>query len=210
MHIIKSFVKRTGRKISNSKLALSRDILPNYLFKQELIPEDAKKISLEIGFGKGEHLCNQALCNPDSFYIGSEIFEHGIISATSYIKEHNLRNILIWPDDVDVILRDMPNDYLFNIFILFPDPWTKRKHCKRRFLQDWRIKIMLDKLQKGRNIYFASDIADYIAFVQDVCQKLGVSYITSEDPLHLNYQNTRYHNKALLEGRRVQFMAITK
>jgi tRNA (guanine-N7-)-methyltransferase len=210
MHIIKSFVKRSGRKLSENKVDLFQSLLPNYLLDlEDLARLNYEHISLEIGFGKGENIARQAIKSAESLYIGAEVFQAGVASLLSLIKDNNIDNILIWPKDADELLNNIPDNFLANFFLLFPDPWTKRRHTKRRFLQEWRIISILKKLKHNGSLYFASDIKDYVDMVQDLCVRLGLVHYISTEPSFENYQNTRYHEKALREGREVHFIKIS-
>ena len=82
-------------------------------------------LSLEIGFGGGEHLAALAKTRPDTAFIGAEPFTNGIVSLLRHIDEQNLKNIRIWPDDVRLILGDLPEASLTTVYVMFPDPWPK-------------------------------------------------------------------------------------
>ncbi len=209
MNIIKTFARRAGRKLSDNKLDVLDILLPQYLFNAEkLLQLNYKNIALESGFGKGENIVRQAIANTSTLYIGAEVFESGVASLLALIKEFSITNILIWPKDADELLNDIALNSLSEFFLLFPDPWTKRRHAKRRFLQEWRILLILKKLKAGGALYFASDISDYIDMVKELCTSLNLKYELSHEANFDNYQNTRYHGKALREGREVKFIKI--
>ena len=209
MNIIKTFARRAGRKLSDNKLDALDGMLPQYLFSAEKLSQlNYENIALESGFGKGENIVRQAIANPSTLYIGAEVFESGVASLLSLMKEFSITNILVWPKDADELLNDVPINSLSEFFLLFPDPWTKRRHAKRRFLQEWRILLILKKLKSGGVLYFASDISDYIDMVKELCTKLNLKHELSRDANFNNYQNTRYHEKAVREGRQVQFIKI--
>ena len=110
----------------------------------ELFPYYQEKIWLEIGFGAGEHIAKQASLNPNIGFIGCEPFINGVANLVSLIDEKALNNILIYNDDVRPLLNFFPDRSINRIFLLFPDPWPKKKHYKRRFIQS----IILEKLYK--------------------------------------------------------------
>ena len=104
--------------------------------------DPSASLSLEIGFGGGEHLAALAKASPDTAFIGAEPFINGIVSLLRHIDEQNLKNIRIWPDDVRLILDDLPESSFTSVYVMFPDPWPKTRHAKRRIFSP----SMLDKL----------------------------------------------------------------
>ena len=123
------FGRRRGRKLSISSQLAMKDG-KDYLIKEEDISNIfyyQKNIILEIGFGDGENLINSAKMNPYCFYIGADPFLNTTAKCLSKIIQYNLKNIVIWPDDVRKILKFFPNNSISEIKILFPDPWPKKK-----------------------------------------------------------------------------------
>ena len=120
--------RRRGRKLSKSgQLAIKYG--KDYLIKEENISNIFKyqnNIVLEIGFGDGENLINSAKINPNFFYIGADPFLNTTAKCLSKILQYNLKNIVIWPDDIRKILKFFPNNSISEIKILFPDPWPKK------------------------------------------------------------------------------------
>ena len=97
---------------------------------------DKKNIILEIGFGDGKNLINSAKKNPETFYLGADPFINTTVKCIKQILKNNLKNIKIWPDDVRKILKFFPSNSISEIKLLFPDPWPKLKHQRRRLIQD--------------------------------------------------------------------------
>lgn len=208
-YTIKSFTKRAGRKLSSTKQNIKDNLVPKYLLVAESIGEVAKKFpTIEIGFGKGENIIQQALNNPDKLYIGCEVFYEGVIALVAEIQKLNIQNILVWPDDADILINSLPDESCSGIFLLFSDPWTKKRHHKRRFLQPHRIEKLLSKLTNSAAIYFASDIENYVENVVNDCDLLQIKYIISENVVFDNYITTRYHQKAIDASRKVSFIQI--
>ncbi|MCF8463123.1 MAG: tRNA (guanosine(46)-N7)-methyltransferase TrmB [Rickettsiaceae bacterium] len=208
-NIIKSFTRRAGHKLSLAKQNIKDNLLPKYLLNIDNISEVANKAPIiEIGFGKGENLIQQALHNKDKFYIGCEVFYQGVISLVSEIEKLSIKNILVWPNDADILIEALPNKSCSDIFILFSDPWTKKRHHKRRFLQAQRIPKLISKLNSSGNIYFASDIENYIENVIADCVDMKIKYLVSEISPFEHYSPTRYHQKAQTMARKVSFIKI--
>ncbi len=120
-------------------------------------------------------------------------------------------NLLIWPDDVDLILVQIPSASLDGIYILFPDPWHKRRYLKKRLLNNMRLANLKDKLKKKGFISFASDIEDYFLYVKHLFAESGDFIIQGKDYSlpHEGYVQTKYHQKAIKEGRVPQFITAT-
>ena len=114
-------------------------------------------ISLEIGFGGGEHLAALAKASPDSAFIGAEPFVNGIASLLRHIEEQNLQNIRIWPDDVRLILSELPEASLSSVYIMFPDPWPKTRHASRRIFNSTTLDKLAFCVKLGGSLRFASD-----------------------------------------------------
>jgi len=104
-------------------------------------------IFLEIGFGMGEHFINQAKMNPDVLFIGVEVYLNGVANVLKLAQEQNVTNFLLFPNNLDLILNDLPSNSLDRIYILFPDPWIKNKQKKKRIFNKERLKILQDKIK---------------------------------------------------------------
>lgn len=123
------------------------------------------RIFLEIGFGSGEHIAQMAKNSPDDLFIGCEPFVNGVASLLVKIDTDKIKNIRIYQADARVFIKSIPNDVLSGVFLLFPDPWPKRKHIKRRFLQDKTITDIYNKIKIGGFWRLASDHKDYKAWI---------------------------------------------
>ena len=151
--------RRKGRKLSRlCQLALKdgKDYLINEVDISDIF-HCQKNIVLEIGFGDGENLINSAKINSNIFYIGSDPFINTTAKCLSKILQHNLKNIVIWPDDVRKILKLFPNNSISEVKILFPDPWPKKKHINRRLIQNDFIEIIYPIIRHQGTITIATD-----------------------------------------------------
>ena len=123
--------------------------------------------------------------------------------------QQQLQNFLLWPDDLDLILKDLPDNTLSGVYILFPDPWPKRRQHKKRIFNEERLKLSCEKLKPEGFITFASDIEDYFnesLALARMNKELKVSSLTEHD----SYIPTKYHNKAIKEGRTPRFFTAQK
>ena len=117
---------------------------------------------LEIGFGGGEHLAAQAQQHPDVTLIGAEPFQNGVASALRHIDEAALSNVGLHDGDVRDLIERLPEGGLSRAFILFPDPWPKVRHHKRRLVQSDFVGELARVIRPGGTLRFASDWADYV------------------------------------------------
>lgn len=210
----KTFARRVGKRFS----LLSQNLIDNELPKFQYIPKffketDKTKIFIEIGFGMGEHFLHLIKANKNDFFIGVEVYLNGVAHVLKKAKEISASNFLIWPSDLDFIMYDIPPKSIDGIYILFPDPWHKRRQRKKRLFNEVRLKLFKKIIKSGGMIIFASDIDDYF----DSSKKLiasdsdfiinNTNYIIPPE----NYIITKYHQKAILAGRSAQFIeAILK
>lgn len=194
MNIGRSFSTRERGSLSANKLRLLNEVLPRFIFTQNAIRQISAPISLEIGFGDGANLFNLAQKNPQEVFIGSEPYRGGIIKLLSKIEAERLKNILIWPHDVNLLLNQVPEGIFKKVYILFPDPWPKKRHKKRRLVNANFLELINSKLECQGELYFASDSSDYCAQVKDCFTSLNWTCAIS-DP-YSGYTPTKYHQKA--------------
>ncbi|MEQ9506537.1 MAG: tRNA (guanosine(46)-N7)-methyltransferase TrmB [Hyphomonas sp.] len=121
----------------------------------------ARTVWLEIGFGGGEHLVAQAGKHPDVGFIGCEPFVEGVAKAMTGIEDKGLANVRLWPDDARALMEAFPAASIGRAFILFPDPWPKRRQQKRRLVQPDFVAALHRILRPGAPVRFATDVASY-------------------------------------------------
>lgn len=121
----------------------------------------AEEVWLEIGFGGGEHLAAQAERRPETLFIGCEPFLNGVGSALRHLDERNLANVRLHAGDARDVLAALPDGVVDRVFVLFPDPWPKARHHKRRLVQPDTVAELARLLKPGGALRFATDWADY-------------------------------------------------
>lgn len=164
---LRSYGRLKSRPIKPRQAALMDTLLPQLRVPAEpfdpraLIP-GLTEAWLEIGFGGGEHLAAQAAKHKDVAFVGAEPFHNGVASALRRIDEAGLTNVRLHDGDARELLARMPDASLDRIFILFPDPWPKARHHKRRLLQADVAVELARVLKPGGRLRFASDWANYV------------------------------------------------
>lgn len=170
---------------------------------------------LEIGFGYGEHLVNQATLNPSIGLLGIEPFITGIAVASLAIQECDLKNIRIYPDDAMHLLTKFKPQSFSKIFLFFPDPWPKVRHHKRRFIQPETVAILAQLLKPNGMLHLATDIPDLADWMIMHVMDSGLFNWTAErqdDWLSppKDWVTTKYQSKAIAEGRTSYYMDFVK
>ena len=135
--------------------------LPTVPFDPRPLPPAAAEIWLEIGFGGGEHMATQAARRPDTLILGVEPFLNGVASAVRHIDEAKLANVRLHVGDARDLIARLPDTCLDRLFILFPDPWPKARHAKRRLVNAQFLIEAARVMKPGARLRFATDWADY-------------------------------------------------
>ena len=206
----KSFSRRIGKSLSATQKDAIENLLPTYLLDPTSLPK--ANFVAEIGIGMGEHFINQAKNNPDIIHIGFEPYLNGIANALLLAQKDGITNIRLWPDDMDLIFGKLPDNCLNALYILFPDPWPKNNQKKRRIICDSRLQTFSTKMSEIGRLYFASDIEDYVNFVEKTLNhsKLFSIIDNPENTPHAGYIQTKYHGKAIEEDRIARFLSARK
>jgi tRNA (guanine-N7-)-methyltransferase len=211
------FGRRSGKRLHRGQDALYRDVLPNLeiglgdapLDPVGLFP-DATRHVIEIGYGGGEHLARLATEQPSTGFIGCEVFSGGIAKLLQAIDEKQLQNIRLFTDDALKLLVNLPDASLDEAFLLYPDPWPKTRHHKRRFVSPTTLGELARVLKAGAKFNFATDIEDYANWtLAHVVRSPHFRFAPSRAAMWHEpwpgWQPTRYEEKARLEGRGTSF-----
>ena len=155
-----------SRPIKPRQAALVDELLPSLRppegpFDPRTLMDGAREAWLEIGFGGGEHMASQAARAPDVLIVGCEPFLNGVASAVRHVAEQGLKNVRIHDGDARELTARLPNASLDRVFILFPDPWPKARHHKRRIVQPEMVVELARVLKPGGQLRFATDVAGY-------------------------------------------------
>jgi tRNA (guanine-N7-)-methyltransferase len=164
---LRTFGRTKSRTLSARQQSLVDDLLPKIAIPDSgavdpaaLLPGQAAYV-LEIGFGGGEHLTGQAQRHPETGFLGVEPFINGVAKALTQISEAGLSNVRLMEGDAREVMERMPDHCLDRIFLLFPDPWPKARHAKRRFVQDETAAEFVRLLRPGGGLRVATDVQAY-------------------------------------------------
>lgn len=164
---IRTFGRRDGRPLSNRQQGLVDELLPHIsvpadgALNSQTLFDEPRELWLEIGFGGGEHLVRNARLNRDVGLIGAEPFIDGVAKALTGVEDHNLTNLRIHADDVRQILERFEDQSISRAFILFPDPWPKRRQQKRRLIQQDFLDQLFRIMAPSARLRFATDVKSY-------------------------------------------------
>ncbi|HVC59493.1 MAG TPA: tRNA (guanine(46)-N(7))-methyltransferase TrmB [Acetobacteraceae bacterium] len=212
-----------GHKLRPRQQRLLQVTLPRLAFPKAragdplaAFPEPPRALWLEVGFGGGEHALAQIAARPDIGLIACEPFENGLCSLLSRLVPDGEEahaplppNLLLWPDDARVLLRLLPDACLDRLFLLFPDPWPKARHAKRRFVHPALLPLLARVLRPGAQWRLATDDPTYQAWVAEV---IATQHLFDAPPPSAErpqgWPPTRYEAKALREGRAPKYWTL--
>jgi tRNA (guanine-N7-)-methyltransferase len=221
---LRSFGRLRGRRLSARQEALLADVLPSLAVDLAEPPPlklaiafraAVREVWLEIGFGGAEHLLWQARCHPDIGILGCEVFEDGIVKAVSGVAEDALGNVRLCTGDARDLLRWLPPGSLGRVFVLFPDPWPKTRHLKRRLVTPAFLELIARAMAPGAELRVATDVGSYARTILLAAHAHPVLTWSAEGPRDwrgrpADWPQTRYEAKAVREGRRCYFLRFRK
>ena len=167
------FGRRKGHKLRSHQTDLIDNLLPRLALDigapapenlADIFEAPFEDVRLEIGFGGGEHLIAEALAFPNTGFIGCEPYVNGMAKILTQIEAHNIGNVRLFAGDAAELLAWAPARSLSRIDLIHPDPWPKRRHWKRRFVQDATVAAMARVIKGGGEFRFVCDIDDYVAW----------------------------------------------
>lgn len=210
------FGRRSGKKLHGGQKAQVDELLPQVeiTLPEKLDPKtlfpDAKSIVIEIGYGGGEHLARKASEEPETGFVGCEVFTGGIGKMVQAIEARGLNNVRLYTDDALKLLVTLPEASVDAVYLLYPDPWPKSRHHKRRFVSPTTLNELARVIRPGGSFFFASDIEDYANWTLAHIAREPRFGFAPEAPgswhnPYPGWQPTRYEQKARREGRMLSF-----
>lgn len=218
------FGRRRGKGMSKAKEDLISSQMQNYEIKlpkkgkvdlESLFDFTPREFIFEIGYGDGEHIVQMAQKNPDVAFIGTEVFVNGNASILKKIIENNIKNIRIFPDDVNLLFPYLEDGVFSRIFVLYPDPWPKNRNENRRMINKTNLQIFYNLLKNGGNLFVASDHPIYIPWVLFCMNETNLFRWDAQKSADFvnapaDWISTKYEQKALTEGRKPIYLSFTK
>ncbi len=214
------FGRRKGRPLRTGQAELMETLLPRIrvnvpetgkLDLQDLFSGESKALRLEIGFGGGEHLVAQAATNPQDGFIGCEPFVNGVAKLLSQIEAQDISNIRVFPDDARVLLDALPDACLDTVFVLYADPWPKKRHAERRFIGPANLDRLARVMKTGGELRLATDVAGLAQWMREQSnahQAFQAVYDGPNPPA--DWVPTRYEKKGIAAGRKPEYMIFRK
>jgi tRNA (guanine-N7-)-methyltransferase len=218
------FGRRRGRALRPGQKVLIRDFLPQFaltipvsgqLDSRGVFGAQDRSIWLEIGFGGGEHLVIQAEHHPEISFIGCEVFENGIAKVLAHIKRQRIENIRLFTDDARLLIAALPPVSIERVFVLFPDPWPKRRHEGRRLISCETLDALAGVMTDGGELRLATDDRDLLSWMLErITDHPAFKWLARcprdwcERPA--DWPPTRYEEKAGAAGRLAIFLRFRR
>ena len=199
-------MKRLGRITAAQKANLN-DL---DLYKTKIKDLKNKNVVLDIGFGNGEYTAAYANAFQEKHLIATEVYLSGIGSLIGLINKYKISNISIFDEDVRLLMDQMPEESLDSVNILFPDPWQKAKHHKRRLIGEDFLCQLHPLLKPNAKIFVRTDWEDYAEQISELAEVMS-SHFRLERTQNIEFESeTRFHQRAIKEGREISSFLFTK
>lgn len=216
--------RRRGRPLREGRRRAKDEVLPllsvglperGHLDPFALFPKRPEAVWLEIGFGGGEHLAEQAERHPEIGLVGCEVFENGVARLAAEVAKRELGNIRIFTDDARLLLDALPSAAIGQVFILFPDPWPKARHHKRRLVSRPTLDRLAEIMTDAAELRLATDDPGYLAWMLECATAhpefewlaRGAADWRGRPP---DWPPTRYEEKAIAAGRTPAFLRFAR
>ncbi|MDR0572072.1 MAG: tRNA (guanosine(46)-N7)-methyltransferase TrmB [Rickettsiales bacterium] len=216
---IRSFGRVNGRNVSK----IDQNALKNTLTRYSVNFEDVVDLNIlfgnnhknyfEIGCGYGESIAERAKNTPNINYTACETYTKGVANLLGLIEKYELDNIKIFNGDARLLLEKIVDCSIDKVFLLFPDPWPKKKQHKRRIINERFLALIAKKIKSGGELFFVSDINDYIEWVLESVNKSD--FFKRNNAVNIEtspewWIETKYQAKAIAEGRRAKFLSFIR
>ena len=210
-----------GKALRAGQQRLIADTLPTLAIEPDALTRqmdfgfEPEALWLEIGFGAGEHLIDQAKANPAVALIGCEPFLNGVAAALANIDRERVGNVRLRHGDAEALVKATPEAFFSRVFLLYPDPWPKRRHNRRRIVSDAMIEALARIVKPGGEVRFATDIDDYAGwtlkrFLASPCFRWTPSSASDWRTPWPGWRPTRYEVKAHRAGRASVYLTFVR
>ena len=232
--MLRFFGRRKGKPIRSGRAELMEKWLPKLIVK---VPQNGKinlkkqfgitpdSLELEIGFGGGEHLSEISKRQTKTVFLGAEPFLNGVASLLAHLngshstgfgelklEEGRVDNVRIWPGDIRELFEKFPDGLFKRIYLLYPDPWPKKKHAERRFINSYNIPHLYRLLADDGELILATDVAPYIEWTLEKMAEFG-QFRQIKRAIHIppkDWISTRYEKKGIAAGRIPTYLIFKK
>ena len=206
-----SFVTRRGRITQSQENNLNR--LSDYEIAsyQDILSSQKKfsKLVLEIGFGNGENTLRLAKNNPDTLYIGSEVYQAGMGYLLGEVIKDNINNIKVTSGDIRLLFEEITNPIFDDVIIICPDPWPKLKHHKRRMLNEEFLELIHPIIKKNGNLFMSTDWKNYAESIDEAINNSN-GYKRLDSSVYEKSELTKFQKRAVEEGRGIYTFALKR
>ncbi|MBL4601199.1 MAG: tRNA (guanosine(46)-N7)-methyltransferase TrmB [Emcibacteraceae bacterium] len=216
--------RRLSKPLKKTSAARFNEYFPKYsisladdenLDLSKLFDHEPKEYWLEIGFGKGEHLVAQAKAHPEIGFIGCEPFVNGVSGLVDHMVAEKVTNIRFFMNDARLLMDQIPSSLISRAFILFPDPWPKRRHHKRRIVSPGNLTVLSRLLKDNAELRIGTDHHDYCRWILARLLESPDFNWQSDHPDNWHkrpddWPSTRYERKALAVGRKSTYMTFNR
>jgi tRNA (guanine-N7-)-methyltransferase len=222
----KLYGRRKGRPLRARHRHLMETLLPHVkvTIAEDQIPFDHgrlfgdqlyEEIWLEIGFGAGEHLITQAQRNPHVGILGCEVFLNGVASLLMQMDIQKIKNIRLYTDDARHLIQYLPPRFIHRVFILFPDPWPKQRHHKRRLISNVFISEMARIISPGGELRLASDDQNYVKHMVNIMNEnpnftATPSFLNAPHTSPEDWVETRYEKRGKRKGHLCSYLSYKR
>jgi tRNA (guanine-N7-)-methyltransferase len=224
-HSRRFYGRRSGHRLKPSRQLLYDNLLPTLrvpdpetnptIDPYTLFDGAVEDVWLEIGFGGGEHLAAQAIAHPNIGLIGCEPFVNGVSSLLVHLDEQKIANVRVHDEDARPLLDALPDASIGRIFLLFPDPWPKKRHNQRRFISPENLDSLSRLLKDNGEFRFGSDHTDYVRWALAHITNDARFRWTAKEPNDwrqrpVDWPETRYEAKALSKGIKSSYLTFKR
>jgi tRNA (guanine-N7-)-methyltransferase len=206
---------RAGQQRLLAEVLPRLSITPEALARGQAFGPVFREVWLEVGFGAGEHLIEQAKANSDVGLVGCEPFLNGVAAVLAGLEREQLSNVRLRRGDAQALIEAAPDGYFSRVFILYPDPWPKRRHHKRRVVEAGMIAGLARVMRRGGELRFATDIDDYAGwtlkrFLASPSFRWSANRADDWRRPWPDWRPTRYEAKARKEGRGSVYLSFAR
>ncbi|MEC8100093.1 MAG: hypothetical protein VX089_02650 [Pseudomonadota bacterium] len=170
--------------------------------------------TLEVGFGMGDNFKNMIDIDQKGIFIGCDPYLNGLVNLLTQLQQKDYERVKIFNKDVRLLFEMLPRNFFSKIIILFPDPWPKRRHKKRRLLNEININYFLKALEKNGVIYFGTDSENYFSQVREFFLQKGKSFLITNSQNFTKLPSllckTKYAKKAIAKGLIPKYLVVKK